>query len=161
MKDKHDWSIDILDIADDFYEAYRRCREEKPVIDDCNGKMRGSIVSVPAIVNGAFALELYLKSLIPEKQRRISGHNFSVLYSVLDAEKQDFIKQRVEPRIKGWHFLTFDTVLEGISQSFEYWRYIHEKEDFGFGLNMTLNILSPFIDAIRELVLSDQKSELN
>lgn len=128
MKDKYNWSIDILDIADDFYEAYRRCGEEKPVIDDRNGKMRGSIVSVPAIVNGAFALELYLKSLIPEKQRRISGHNFSVLYSVLDAEKQDFIKQRVEPRIKGWHFLTFDTALEGISQSFEYWRYIHEKE---------------------------------
>lgn len=161
MNVKYDWSRDILDIADDFYEAYKRCGEEKPVVDNRNGKIRGSVVNVPSIVNGAFALELYLKSLIPEKQRKISGHSFSVLYSVLSTENQDFIKQRVEPKIKGWNFLTFDTALEGISQSFEYWRYIHEKEDFGFGLNMTLNILPLFLEAIRELVLFNQKSELN
>ena len=163
----------IVDIANDFYLAFERCREGKNARLDEYGRTVSGVVSIPEIVNGAFALELYLKSMIPEEKRKESGHSISVLYSVLSTEKQDFIKQRVEQKIKGsnllifdkvlkvWHLLTFDEAINGISESFEYWRYIYEKEDLEFDFHDTLKVLPLFLDVIRELVMSNQKSELN
>lgn len=162
----------IVNIANDFYMAFERCREEKNAQLNEYGKTVSDVVTIPEIVNGAFALELYLKSMIPEKQRKSSGHSISVLYSVLSTEKQDYIKQRVEQKIKDsnllifdevlkvQHLLTFDEAINGISKSFEYWRYIYEKEDLEFGFHDTLKVLPLFLDVIRELVLSNQKKRV-
>ena len=47
---EYDFRTDILLIADDFYDAYKRCREGKnPVHFD--GAIKYSACNVPAIVN--------------------------------------------------------------------------------------------------------------
>lgn len=52
---EYDFRTDILLIADDFYDAYKRCREGKnPVHFD--GAIKYSACNIPAIVNGSFAL---------------------------------------------------------------------------------------------------------
>ena len=150
----YDWSTNILDIANDFYEAYKRCRESKCKNTD---RAQGKVVNVPAIANGAFALELYLKSLIPEGKRKSSGHDISVLFSAIDVEFQTAIKEKNEPKLKGYE-QTFDEAISGISKAFEYWRYIYEKPDFGYGLNMSLRILPIFLEAVRETIQSNQKA---
>ena len=158
MVTKYDWSRGIIDIADDFYEAYKRCREAKPIVDSLNGKTRGTVVNVPAIVNGTFALELYLKSFIIPYQiePKKLGHNISKIYSKLEPKLQQQIRNEIEPKLKGWD-QTFDEAIDGIGNGFEYWRYIHEKDDLGYGLNMSLNILPLFLDAVRAIIKSNQK----
>ena len=160
MDRKYDWSTNIVDIADDFYEAYRRCNEEKPIISKWNGAVRGSVVNVPVIVNGSFALELYMKSILMKegKNYRKYRHNIYSLFYALNPNLQKQVKETIEPHLKGWR-LKFDEALEGIKDSFEYWRYIHEKENFGFGLNMSLNILSLFVETIGEIVHGNQKAD--
>ena len=64
----YDFRTDIVLIADDFYDAYQRCREGKHPIQIDN-VIKYSTCNVPAIVNGAFALELYFKSMLPPKTR--------------------------------------------------------------------------------------------
>ena len=76
---EYDFRTDILLIADDFYDAYKRCREGKnPVHFD--GAIKYSACNIPAIVNGSFALELYFKIMLPPKTW---GHKLKELYDNL------------------------------------------------------------------------------
>ena len=65
----NDFNVSIRNIANDFYSAYKRCIEGKnPHIDEY-GRHVMEVVNVPAIVNAAFACELYLKLLIKSETR--------------------------------------------------------------------------------------------
>ena len=77
--------ITIIDIADDFYEAFERCGEEKNTRRDELGRTVSDVVNIPKIVNGTFALELYLKSFISKRQIRIRKlkHNISDIFFAL------------------------------------------------------------------------------
>ena len=76
----YDLTTDILQSADDFYEAYKRCREVT------NERHQGSkTINIPAIVNGAFACELYTKYLANSK---LTGHNLKLLFAELDEKYQ-------------------------------------------------------------------------
>lgn len=152
--------ISIVDIADDFYEAYRRCEEWKNERIDEFGRHTADVVNIPAIVNGTFALELYLKSFISgcQIEPKKLGHNIPTIFSKLEPDLQQQIRRDVEPKLKSW-MQTFDEAINGIGDGFEYWRYIHEKEDLGYGLNMTLNVLPLFLDAVRTIIKSNQKAD--
>ena len=152
--------ISIVDVADDFYEAYKRCTEGKNERIDERGRHTAEVVNIPAIVNGAFALELYLKSFIPACQiePKELGHNIANIFSKLKQDLQERIRSDVEPNLKGWT-QTFDEAINGIGDGFEYWRYIHEKEDLGYGLNMMLNVLPLFLEAVRAMIKSNQKTD--
>ena len=95
MSNKYDFDTSILNIADDFYEAYLRCAEGKnPTVDEYN-RTRYEVVNVPAIVNGAFAIELYIKSMSRAGKRKLQKmkHNIKDLLLTLDQSIQDEIKQ--------------------------------------------------------------------
>lgn len=49
-------TTNLLFQAEDFYEAFKRYNKEMPYKSSSGD---GTIVSIPAIVNGAFALELF------------------------------------------------------------------------------------------------------
>ena len=164
----------IIDIAEDFNEAYIRCMEGKNNRSEGNTTV-GDIVSVPAIVNGVFAIELYLKSMIdPQKLGERKIHKIQELFSLLDDET----KTKLETKIKGElpkllkltdsntqnqdesernKYYSFEECLEGISEVFVFWRYIHEKEDLGFGFQNTIIILPIFLKNIRKVALDEQK----
>ncbi|MBQ7250755.1 MAG: HEPN domain-containing protein [Bacilli bacterium] len=147
------FDVSITAIADDFYGAYLRCLEGKNERVDEYHRICADIVSVPAIVNGTFALELYLKSMLSHRRRsRKKTHSISELFLLLKQKQQSKIRECVEPKLPP--HLLFDESLRGISDAFEYWRYIYEKEDLGFGLNDTLNVLPLFLDAVRSFSAS-------
>ena len=147
----HDFDTSILNIADDFYEAYLRCSEGKnPTVDEFN-RTRYEVANVPAIVNGAFAMELYIKSISRVGKRQLwkKKHNLKELLLTLDQQLQDEIREAVEPKLE--RYQTYEECLDGINNAFVFWRYIHTKQDFGFGLNNTLKVLPIFLDVIREI----------
>ena len=157
MQKNYEFDTSIITIADDFYEAYLRCVESKnPTVDEYN-RIRYEVVNVPAIVNGAFALELYIKNLSRAGKRKLTKmkHNIKDLLLTLDQSIQDEIKKEIEPKLESYQ--TYDECLDGINDSFVFWRYVHTKKDFGFGLNDTLKVLPLFLNAIRAITKRDNQ----
>ena len=147
----YDFNTSIIKIADDFYEAYLRCLEGKnPTVDEFN-RIRYEVANIPAIVNGAFAMELYIKSMSRASKRKLKKkkHNIKDLLSTLDQSLQDEIRKEVESKLEK-HY-EYDKCLDGINDAFVFWRYIHTRKNFGFGLNNTLNVLPIFLEAIRNI----------
>lgn len=145
-----DLGMNIKDIADDFYVAYKRCTEGKnPHIDE-SGRYVMETVNVPALVNAAFACELYLKKLIKDDTTR--GHDLEVLFGQLEANDKDKIQAIISRRLQEESLEKgFDYYLKGISNDFEFWRYIHEKPDFGeLGLNIGLRAIDCFVKSLKE-----------
>lgn len=155
----HDFDHSILDIANDFYEAYKRCAEGKNLHVDEYGRHVAETPAVPTIVNGMFACELYLKSMLPNNDWKgnRSAHNLRYLYQRLPVETKDRLRAIIKPKLD-WQNKSFDECLRLISNGFQFWRYIHESEDFGeLGLNGTLRVLPAFLESIR----AEAKSHFN
>ncbi|MDE6058845.1 MAG: hypothetical protein K2G44_02270 [Clostridia bacterium] len=122
---KYDFRTDIVLIADDFYEAYKRCREDKNPVHEGN-ILKFSACHIPAIVNGAFSLELYFKSILPPK---IYGHELKTLFDKLADDIKLEIREAVTPKLNNlaWQ-KSFEEYLEDINNVFVDWRYINEKD---------------------------------
>ncbi len=152
--------ISIVDIADDFYEAFERCGEEKNTRRDEFGRTVSDVANIPKIVNGTFALELYLKSFISKRQIRIRKlkHNISDIFFALKPNLQNQIREMVSPKLEEWN-QKFDEALYGISDAFVFFRYIYEKSKLIYGFNMSLNVLPIFLDTVRAIVKSNQKTD--
>ena len=109
---------------------------------------------MPQLANGFFALELYLKSLIKVEQNQLRKlkHSISKMYHLLNPFQQKIIKNRVEAILIDKDENRFEKCLKEIDNSFEFWRYIYEKDDLGFGLNYSLKVLQEFLGSVRYLV---------
>ena len=147
---EYDFRTDILLIADDFYDAYKRCREGKnPVHFD--GAIKYSACNIPAIVNGAFTLELYFKSMLPPKTR---GHELKELYDNLSSEIKCEIKDAVTSHLTklAWG-KQFEEYLEDLNNVFVDWRYISEKNYaigyLGNRINEYLQVLEILIPVVK------------
>lgn len=142
---------EILDVADDFYEAYNRCGEGKNLRIDEDGRQVEDVVNVPKLVNGLFACELYLKSMLPEKRwRGPDGHNLKSLFLLLPREKQGEMIDEISAKYD-WEWHSLDESFDLISNGFQFWRYIHESVDCGkLGLNGTVCVLPAFLETFRE-----------
>lgn len=139
LKQYYNFEHSILDIANDFHEAYKRCVKGESTHFDEYGRTVQNVVNVPAIVNGAFACELYIKSMLPSDDSW--GHNLYELFYELPDNLQSLIKAEIECLVCHKD-LTCECILNNLSEAFVFWRYIHEKPDFGkFGLNDTLKVL--------------------
>ena len=156
---EYDFRTDILLIADDFYDAYKRCREGKnPVHFD--GAIKYSACNIPAIVNGAFTLELYFKSMLPPKTR---GHELKELYDNLSSEIKCEIKDAVTSHLTklAWG-KQFEEYLEDLNNVFVDWRYISQK-DYAIGylgnrINEYLQVLEILLPVVKEIANNNKKN---
>ena len=112
--------------------------------DMAMGKSRGDNVSLewfvePAIVNSAFACEVFLKALLlfyecPLKRQ----HKLKELYELLPCKPKEYIKQTTMLRYGGvWEDAFGFEILDSFSNAFVDWRYSYEaihtlKLDIGF-----------------------------
>lgn len=88
---------------------------------------RDSSLVIPVLTNGAFACELYIKSLLPPNTR---GHELYELYNRLDDELKDNIQkihldymQNYEPN---YNLEDFYNDIQIHSNVFVTWRYFHD-----------------------------------
>ena len=123
-------SRDIIQQADDFFEAYRRCTHGKNPKKDESGRLCFSVVNVPAIVNAAFSCELYFKSIIGNNAK---GHALKKLFEQLDTDTQNYLREKINNEFSKNRLFDFDVCLEHISNAFGEWRYIYEESHTGEG----------------------------
>ena len=153
MSEVYFLQTNILLQADDFFEAYKRCIYGKnPKVE--GGCTQYSVVNIPAIVNAAFACELYMKSLIKEKENK-QGHDLKELFDKLTNETQEQIKQFVNEKLETQPFYSFDTLLDLAKNAFVEWRYIFEEEHtdgfMGCFINEYLMFFEYFVTALKDM----------
>ena len=105
--------------------------------------------TTPAIVNSAFACEVFLKTLIlfhgitAKKQ-----HGIKELYELLPADTKESLKEATIADYGGGWIDSFGrTRLEGISDAFVQWRYSYEQMG---SLNVDMGFLAAFRNSLRE-----------
>ena len=113
--------VNQINVADDFYDAYRICFS--------TGSNR--IYAIPGFANGFFACELYLKILVVNKVERLKGkdrHNLFLLYNLLDESEKEKLNS-----IQNDQNYNLKDFLKSIGEGFTVWRYLYEdgNEDFG------------------------------
>lgn len=105
-------------------------------------------LTIPAIVNIAFACELFMKSLLPEKMH---GHNLDKLFKKLDSDIQAEIISNVVAEMKKSHPVyeqeNFEENLIQNATAFEKWRYFHESSH----LAANIAFLSLFADELHRV----------
>lgn len=152
--------IKQIEIAKDFYEAYKRCFA---------ANTENQHVAIPAFVNGFFACELYLKSILKSNDITSTGHNIEELFNQLPTELRNTIEEKFSNEaksIEGLNSVEFSELLKKMSLGFEFWRYIYEdenkqfEEDHPFDYSKKfLNLFLPIIEGIANNYVNNKKSE--
>lgn len=142
---------DVLQQADDFAEAFRRCSKgEKPRKDVFN-RICTDVVSIPAIVNAAFACELYLKSMLEQPW----GHKLKDLFEHLDRETKLQVKNEFDTSFTKHPIYNFDVFLKDVSDAFVEWRYVfeepHTESFYGCYINEFLMFFDCFLPIIKRI----------
>lgn len=142
---------DILQQADDFAEAFRRCSKgENPRKDEFN-RLCTDVVSIPAIVNAAFACELYFKSMLEQPW----GHKLKDLFEQLDRKIQLQLKNEFNTNFTKHPVYNFDGFLSDISDAFIEWRYIFEEQHtegfYGCHINEFLTFFNCFLPIVKRV----------
>lgn len=108
---------------------------------------------VPAVVNGAFACELFMKAMLPKNTR---GHKLQELFNDLDTNIQDRIKNNTLVRIKkfseSYTDVDFYTDLTHNGNIFSEWRYFHE----GNVNSANFRFISNFMKAVFDIALEER-----
>lgn len=128
-----------------------------------------SIMSVPTVVNAAFALELYLKSLNMEWQLQDpsslggkkawlksrsavqTGHAPSKLYHAIDIDTRNTLEQQYQRRLQGTNVLKLEKVLEAYDGIFQDWRYVFEGRCKSVDLSSLFSLLAFFYEELHAL----------
>ena len=128
-----------------------------------------SMMSVPAVVNAAFALELYLKSLNMEWQvadpatlggkkawlaSRTAlqmGHTPSRLYGALDQSMRSDLEQKYRERFQREHTQSLEEAIKPYDGLFQDWRYIFEGRCKSVDLSGLLAVLAFFSEVLNAL----------
>lgn len=160
MSTFYNFDVSIINIADDFFEAYKRCKEGKNPRSN-HGCIAFSVVNIPAIVNAAFASELYLKSMLPKKART---HNLKDLFYKLSSSIQEELKRQLEPKFNALNWeKDFDGYFDDIANVFLFWRYIHEKDKpvgfLGNRINECLIVFAILLPKLKNIAETQSKDK--
>lgn len=135
-----------------FADCARLCETEPN-----NIKYRMHSHTVAGIVNSAFACEIFLKALLlshgcpkailrGEKDKgkdKRKGHDLSYLwekFQEVDIETTLNIEQRMKLWFNSKNENMFDEMLLDMSNAFEHWRYIYEKDSAKINLNFLIGL---------------------
>lgn len=113
-------SQEIFNMANGFYEAALRCMKSEPNSD-------GSETSamIPAIVNFAFACELYIKSRLMHIGIDTHGHELEKLFNKVDDDFKDFLSLEYREALEVDQ-ASFEDDIKTFSNAFVSWRYVYE-----------------------------------
>jgi HEPN domain-containing protein len=108
-----------------------------------NGQIEFFIV--PAVVNLAFSIELYLKFLLAKNKTLRWGHNLLDLFNSLDSKIQQEIIDLTD-----YDKDEFESLLSKHTEAFHDWRYIHEK--INKRKDVDLKFMKKLIDCVESIV---------
>ncbi|HCY83879.1 MAG TPA: hypothetical protein DHV36_01960 [Desulfobacteraceae bacterium] len=85
----------------------------------------------PFVVNAAFSIEIYLKTLHHLHGKKIKGHSLTDLYKILDTDYKSIINRIAEETRNLYQIEQekgFDYYLSSLDRAFVKWRYIYERD---------------------------------
>ena len=128
--------------ASAFKKSAERSLEQRQLI---NGQIE--FYAVPAAVNLAFSIELYLKYLLTKNSKNkkpCRGHNLLDLFNSLDSTiKQEIVK------ITGYNEEEFKILLSKHAEAFVEWRYIYERNK---SISVNIEFMRKLIDCVESVV---------
>jgi hypothetical protein len=101
---------------------------------DLTATPRNSMSVAPFVVNSAFALELYLKTVGQLHGRTMRGHDLLDLFDDLPLDAQNALHQnfaKSEWQCGIVELAEFRMVLEEMRSAFVDWRYLHDRKQTG------------------------------
>jgi hypothetical protein len=128
-----------------------------------------SAMSIPAVVNAAFALELYLKSLnmewhtaepstlggkkawLASRTALQTGHKPSKLYKALDQALKDALEKKYRERFVEASDTPLEKTLKSYDGLFQDWRYIFEGHASTVELQRLFSVLQFFSEELNAL----------
>jgi hypothetical protein len=126
----------LRNTASAFKKSAERSLERRPLP---NWQIESFIV--PAVVNLAFSIELYLKFLLAKN--KIPSHKLLGLFNSLDPSiKQDIIN------LTNYDKDEFEELLKKHSEAFVEWRYIYERN---ISINVDLEFMRKLIECIESI----------
>ena len=126
--------------ASAFKKSAERSLEQRP---SPNGQIEFFIV--PAVVNLAFSIELYLKFLLAKNETPDStDHNLSKLFDLLDSTIQQEIIDLTD-----YDKDEFKSLLRKHAKAFVEWRYMHERN---VSINAYLEFMRKLADCVESIV---------
>ena len=133
--------------ADSFYQTgmYAFEKMNKSLTED--GNIIDKMSVLPAIVNTAFACELYLKSLL----KNTTGHKLEDLFNAQDDIVKQFVKETIIKNNLSYTDTLFEEKLKNISNSFVNWRYFYETDKSGNTID--IDFLKTFANALRLFIV--------
>ena len=103
---------------------------------------------VPATVNGAFACELYMKSMLSSIPNE---HKLDNLFNLLDSDVQTFISKIMvdvgKAKNASYNGAKFMNELAQYGRSFQEWRYFYEYDP-----NIDINFIKNLVAALKGVV---------
>jgi len=151
----------ILDLANQFYKAYQRCDDYKPI-----GNSKVENIFIPAYVNLAFACELYLKALLKLKGGKNRDHSLLKIFNCLEKQDQSITDTIINltNTMTGFNFTIngFKFQLGTISNTFEKWRYCYEWHSYYMAINaLFFNVFSYALHLICEKYINNKEIDFN
>lgn len=123
-------------------------------IEPNNIEYRTQSHMVSGIVNSAFACEIFIKSLLVShdmtaEELKSKGHKLKDLWNEFkkrDGKTACLVEETMRECFQSENENMFDELLDNVSNAFEYWRYIYEKQDG----SINPNFLRVFRNLLRE-----------
>lgn len=132
-----------LQNAQDFMSAYKVLRAHNAA---CLATKQQPIFTAD-IVNLAFAIELLLKALLCCEGKKARGHKINELFECFSPEAKLEIKNAFKERLikttgsdNDIFRLTFEVRLQQHADTYNYWRYFHEKPKRTFNYQFCENL---------------------
>lgn len=114
----------------------------------------------PFIVNCAFAIELYLKTLGEIHHVNLHGHRYLKLFDPLPESTRNRLEEIAPTFVKQYKVVAFSSfrgsllLLEG---AFVSWRYLHEKRDsLSFEVSLAIATMAALHERCRELLKAEE-----
>lgn len=117
----------------DVYKSLEKRLESSGIHNDPSGNHIPTLLSVPYIVNGAFACELALKYVLIENQINFcytDGHNLKYLFNLLPQRDKNNIENILKMKTNLDSILLYKEI-DLIADSFIKWRYYFQNIDNG------------------------------
>ena len=108
---------------------------------------------VPAVVNSAFACEVFLKTILKLYDiKSPRSHKLKDLFESTPEKVQEYVKNTVNRNYGGmWYSPMGFEHLEVLSNAFQEWRYIYEWDLNKGGIQIEFSFIYVFRNALRDL----------
>lgn len=113
--------------------------------------IKNSMSMVPFVVNAAFSIEIYLKTLHCIFGNKIMGHSLVKIYDELDESAKNIIQGAAADMRSSYPIEEGDELypcLESLDKAFEKWRYAYEYDKLSYiGIQSTTYVLGVLHEA--------------